>query len=466
MKNNNSIYVFFIFLTVSFWNPLTFYLVYRNSDIYHAKILQALFWGVCLIGVLLAYLISKNKIGKRSRDMIFLFSFIGIFFSILTGVNLLFGLTGKKKVSETKTDQGLMFPPGTKVAYSTPEFSFNVNINSLGLRDTEMQVAKTKPRILCFGDSWTFGWGVDVNYSWPKRLNSLFRENGKSVEVVNCGHPGASPNDYKEYLAKTVPVLKPDVVLIGVLQLDDLAQLGESYPDLYTKGKKEKKVSYISGMSYTMMGFLSASFGNIGALLSSKKEVVLSPKEQWKKSSIDYINELTPFQRLRYETFDDTIRNLFETGNLNPGLLPYYLFFPDRDHVFNDATNPITKYAIGEMKKDFADMKKICDENHATLVFLNLPQNTFIGHKVDCFASEDVMNEFLERNNHIDSIYASVAKELNLPYFQLTAQFKALPDKTSYFFKYDTHPTEKGYNELAKGIYQFLSDNNLPLKNQ
>jgi len=31
---------------------------------------------------------------------------------------------------------------------------------------------------LCFGDSWTYGWGVNVENSWPKKLEQYLLANG------------------------------------------------------------------------------------------------------------------------------------------------------------------------------------------------------------------------------------------------------------------------------------------------
>jgi len=459
MKNSR-IYIFFIVLALTFWNPLTYHFVYKDSEISHAKILNVLLCVFFVFGMVASFLISRNRINQRRRDILLLFSFIGIFYSVLVGINLLIGLKLKRSESVNKSSHGLIFDPGTRMEFKTPEFNYVANINSIGLRDTEIEIAKTKPRILCFGDSWTFGWGVSLDYSWPRQLNSMLRDKGKNVEVINCGHPGTCTTEYKANLKKIVPVLKPDIVIVGVLQLDDLAQLGETYPDQFLNNAPAQKTNYLKGVGYTFLAFLNTSFDNIKTIFTSQKKPVISQKALWVKSTSDYLRSLTPFQRLRYETFYDTVRHLFETGNLNPGLLPYYIVFPDRDFVFNDPTNAETQFAIEQMKKDFAEMKKVCTENNATLIFVNLPQNTFTGHNVECFSFVNVINDYVEHNNHIDSIYASVAKDQNLPYFELTDAFRALPEKTDYFYRYDSHPTQKGCNEIAKGICRFLIDSN------
>lgn len=44
------------------------------------------------------------------------------------------------------------------------------------------------PHILCVGDSWTFGYGLDVDESWPGQLASV-----TGRQVLNLGEPGTSP---------------------------------------------------------------------------------------------------------------------------------------------------------------------------------------------------------------------------------------------------------------------------------
>src|SRR5260370_1297488 len=54
-----------------------------------------------------------------------------------------------------------IFPPGSKVSFRTPEFSYTAEANSMGFRDHEVK-AKAGFRIVALGDSFTYGWGVEL----------------------------------------------------------------------------------------------------------------------------------------------------------------------------------------------------------------------------------------------------------------------------------------------------------------
>ncbi len=156
----------------------------------------------------------------------------------------------------------------------------------------------------------------------------------------------------------------------------------------------------------------------------------------------------------------DSIKYLFETGNLNPGLLNYYVSFTYRTVVFNDPNHSATKLAIKKMNKDIREMKLLCEQHHSKMVFINMPMATFTGHKV-LRTPNDAFNNFFKENNHIDITYQNVAAKNNLPYLELTNHFIELEPKDKYFFRYEGHPNEKGYAEIAKYIANELVEQNL-----
>jgi len=171
-------------------------------------------------------------------------------------------------------------------------------------------------------------------------------------------------------------------------------------------------------------------------------------------SMIENFNHL---QKIRFHALDNTVQSLFKSGNLNPDLLNYYIYFPDRITIFNNSHHPVTKFSIQEMSKDFKEMKDICASYNTEIIFINLPNNNFTGHIVIRTAN-DVLNSYFEKNNNIDSIYRSIAKNNNVPYIELTGHFIHLQNKSDYFFKYDGHPTAKGYAEIARCIGSQLID--------
>lgn len=474
MKPNNKIHIFFIAVALAFWNPLSLYFIYRGTAVTNSKIINLLFWIILFLGIINIILISKDKINKGLKNIVFSFAFAGIVFSVFVLIDSGIGFFLPEENKPSLTTKGLIFEPNSKARYKTVEFDYTAEINSLGLRDREIEIDKgDKYRILCFGDSWTFGWGVNVENSWPKKLEEFLKKKGYDyIEVINCGRGGQYTSSYKKYLGKAVPLLKPDLVLVGVLQSDDLAQL---YENNFNNENNFNKLSLISKLSkvtiqqlilkikFSLKTFLKESFKHFLLLIKSTHSEIVEVKSNWRSSAISMINSFNRLQTLRFNTFDGSAKELFKTGNLNPGLLNYYINFPDRHLIFNDPMNNATLFAITEMKKDFEDMQSICKENSTGLIFINLPINYFTGHEVTRIPIDYYINDYLYYNNKIDSIYRSIAGHVNIPYLELTNRFKQLADKSAYFFKYDGHPNEKGYKEIANGIGKYLINEHLTI---
>lgn len=453
MNTNNKIYSFFIIVALLFWNPISYFLIYGNTPIYPIKAIHVLYWIVFVGGMLSIFLIQKNLFNAKIKNFILIIAFTSILFSAFVIVDRAIGLVSKNEAAQVQKQEWLIFEPNSNARYQTVEFDWVANINSLGLRDREINIEKgDKYRILCFGDSWTFGYGVNVENSWPKKLEQYLLTNGlENIEVINCGRPGQFTGTYKKYMEKIVPLLNPDLVLVGVLQMDDLAQ---PFTNSFTIVQSGPVETFVRKGKSVMVRYLKYSFKNI---LPPSRTIDIT--SGWKKTSTSMISDFKRWQKLRFSTLNDSVQSLFKSGNLDPGSLDYYINFPDRITIFNNQNHPATKFSIQEMNNDIKEMKDICDKNNSNLIFINIPMNYFTGHIVIRTPS-DVLNPYFELNNNVDSIYRSIANANNLPYIEMTDHFIGLQNKSDYLFKYDGHPNEKGYEEIAKYVGQQLIEEN------
>lgn len=393
-------------------------------------------------------------------------AYTGILYAVLVLINNL--ITEKwtsdvPKEFANKKNKGLIFDPHTTLRHTTVEFDYTAYTNNLGLRNKEISpVKKDVYRILCFGDSWTYGWGVNNEKAWPQQLENYLHNAGiKKLEVINCGQPGLYSTEYKEHMRRIIPYLKPDLVLTGVLQSDDLAQLFENNSAFTAEDKDEKPVTTTDKIKFAGMSYLNYSFNRLILLFTKNTaRVTVYNSKDMKAACHAFINKFDYLQKIRFLSFADTIQTLFKTGHLNPGLLRYYIDFPDMAATFNNPKHPFTKLAAKSLQKDLQEMGAVCKENNCRLIIVNLPYNIFVGHKV-IRTPDDCMNMYFENNNKVDSIYRSAAELNNLPYIELTEHFKGLKNKTGYFFLYDGHPNKNGYAEFGNYIGQELIHRNL-----
>lgn len=88
--------------------------------------------------------------------------------------------------------------------------SFTVSTNAMGLRGPALP-PKDGFRILCLGESVTFGWGGTWEESYPSQLARLL-----DVEAINAGIPAMRPHHMARWLQRHARTLNADLILFTV----------------------------------------------------------------------------------------------------------------------------------------------------------------------------------------------------------------------------------------------------------
>jgi lysophospholipase L1-like esterase len=140
-----------------------------------------------------------------------------------------------------------MFTPGQQVVEQPRrELRHRVSINSLGFRGPEIAAVKPEgvTRVLCVGDSFTYGSYVDDDKTLPFQLERTLRDRGDNIEVVNAGVGGTTIVDQLYFLKKSASI-KPDVVLL-VFSENDITDLARNEP-MYVELEKNRKLKSSPG---------------------------------------------------------------------------------------------------------------------------------------------------------------------------------------------------------------------------
>lgn len=98
-------------------------------------------------------------------------------------------------------------------------------INRCQIRDREA-ACDPKPagerRVVCLGDSFTFGWGVPIEKTWVRRVERELRTRDDRVRTINCGASGTLfVDEHWHSLRARFHAFDPDVVVV-TLCLNDL----------------------------------------------------------------------------------------------------------------------------------------------------------------------------------------------------------------------------------------------------
>ncbi len=453
MKGNRYL-ILFVVIVIVMWNPLIFLLLFHD----YPPILSSNIWIFHIAISVSALIALRHIVAPKKTNNIFSNVVISISTSLIVLGSLIlanflmrlsFNSQSASKASTENLD-GLVFQPNSLARYQTVEFNYTVETNSLGLRDIEIDIDKeSRYRILCFGDSWTNGYGVNLEDTYPKQLEKNLHDRGfTNVEVINCGRGGQYSSTYLEAMKRIIPILNPDLVIVGLLQLEDFIQLflysaDESAPVRSSEGNADNLLSLV----------IEASFGQIRKALTSQfKTAPINVRTEWEQSAQEMIRNLNPAERMRFLMLPDSVKSLTVSGDLNPHMVNHYVKFPDLPVLLNNSEMDATKQTSRLLYEDLKEMRLLCDMSATDLIVVNMPLAVFTGHQVVRTPIIETLRDHLQRNNHIDSIYRAVSERNNILYFELTSHFRDLPEKDRYFYRFDGHPNKNGYSEIASSI--------------
>ena len=124
-------------------------------------------------------------------------------------------------VNQASKIPGLIYElkPGAERMLKMGDHTATYKINSVGMRDHEYPLVKGNRifRIVCLGDSVTFGAGVELGQVYPKVLEKLLNTKSDEIryEVLNFGVGGYNTAQEAVALKEKALQYRPDLVLVG-----------------------------------------------------------------------------------------------------------------------------------------------------------------------------------------------------------------------------------------------------------
>ncbi len=116
-------------------------------------------------------------------------------------------------------------------------FTISISQNSSGFRDRERTRDKRpgSMRILCLGDSFTWGWGVEEPAIYTRVLERALEGGDTQIEVANAGVGGYSTDQLLIYLREEALEYSPDLVLYQAARNDIRGNMTTTAEGLYSK---------------------------------------------------------------------------------------------------------------------------------------------------------------------------------------------------------------------------------------
>jgi len=311
---------------------------------------------------------------------------------------------------------GFVNIPGIEGTTVHSDFSMTVRINSKGLRDREFDYKKEKDtyRIGVFGDSFTFGEGVQNNETYPKLLENLLHADdqlntlGKRIEVLNFGIGKTGTSHQYALYRKEGKKYDLDLVIIGFLGANDFS---DNVPGVFTLENGQLKHSPSAYSSIRRM----------------QKIVYYFPFYKWLTAH----SHLANLVRKQATIMDDRWRTTATTKTATGDDLQ-----AENERLAVDITRKLLTEFVRESKQE-----------GAILIMVNLP-----GKEQKPFTAQGKNEPHVLQYNQLES---DLKKMPGLEVVDLTPLFSKLPVEP-YYFRHDGHMTSLGLQLVALEIRNYL----------
>jgi hypothetical protein len=354
--------------------------------------------------------------------------------------------------------------PNTSESYQTPEFTFTATTNSLGIRGRDVDLRR-KPglRVLALGDSFTYGWGVNDAEAWPALVERTLAEKGHPAEILNCGCPGAGVDAYAEVAERLIPVAKPDVVLVAVLQGIDLklADLGTTTNRLYEFKLEERRRSIPRPLARALPNLCE-----LPVRLPARVPEVRTAEENrksWQDAAQWMTRKLTPHEAQYLDNHvDPSVREMFDRGDINPWEVYFALKYPDYVSFTLHPDQPEVQKAVDTMARQLRRIREAAAASGAKVAVLSVPPAWYFSEKA--LRAKRLVGYRLDDNAvgsaAPDEMIRSASESAGLEFHSFNERFLTIGEGEKWYFPYDGMYDTNGHAifaaEVAKTVLRIL----------
>jgi lysophospholipase L1-like esterase len=347
----------------------------------------------------------------------------------------------------------LVFPPDSEFGFERGEFAYTARINNLGLR--ERPVSENAPglfRIAAFGDSFTYGEGVAAEETWLRQAEKLLREKGHNVETINCGKPGAGPDEYARIARSAIPVLKPDLVIIAMLQGDDVPGC---YNGVYSFAAD--RLAGIVRRIYpnTVRAIRNIRYAAAHENLAIRDAFTNKPAQMQyndRQSARQILEAAAPEQRARYDALEEDVRNMFLDGMLNPFLISVTMNAPDSLVASADPGHPFFRPAIERCAAFLHEIAELARSYGAEAITVSVPYGAYVNEESNRNLRRigfETPPELLSAEGP-DLAIREAAEMADMPFITVTDGFRGAKSETGLYYLLDGHFTAQGHALFAR----------------
>jgi hypothetical protein len=306
----------------------------------------------------------------------------------------------------------------------TSEFVMRISINSRGLRDREIAYVKPRDvfRIGLFGDSFTFGEGVQNDETYPKILEQLLNHarspnsQAKTIEVLNFGIGKTGTSHQLALYQKEGTKYQLDLVVLGFFA-------GNDFSDNW------------SGVFYLRGDSLVHQAGTYSRIRKIQRVLYAIPGYKWAATHSHLVNLF----RKAATIIDDRARTR-TAASLN--------------ELRAEGSPDSSVQKVRLTVRLIEEFDRQARAHGSAFVLLNLPKR---GQRAgSAYGVNEPSPPYVLQ---CDRLLASL-REKQIRTLDLVPLFSTLPESTHYFVQ-DGHMTKLGYQAVARSLSQYLLENAL-----
>lgn len=338
--------------------------------------------------------------------------------------------------------------PGKNCTDRNQEFDVVYQINSLGLRDT--QISQEKPpntiRLLFLGDSFTYGTGVNLERSFVKKVESNLNENftSQNFQAINTGVSAYTTINEYLYLKTKGINLSPDIVLVALNMTDFVEQK-----------------SYLKNASINEDGEVISIYQETKKYVPENFDIIL------RENSFIYnifLKKQEDLVRLKGKVI------AFVQGQPQPAYTKQSSDFtpgdPERD-IFAITRNIDSQQfdiLFDPVAQELLNIKKVLDSQKIPMVLIIIPN----GHQVgpNQWIKGRAIRKLIDSNypDKVQDKLEEFAKQNDINFIDTTKPLRNFAQKNpneKLYFDFDGHFSPLGHALVAEYISNKLIENNL-----
>lgn len=315
-------------------------------------------------------------------------------------------------------------------------------VSSQGLRDKVYGPKQPgEYRILMLGDSFTVGVGLKYKETIPRVLERLLPSTiaGKRVEVINAGVRSYGPWQELDLFREIAPVIEPDLVILQVLLLNDIADTLLQV-DKYPQAHYFQQTRDFLNFKYTQNAILRWHQWLCGESMLYR--------QLWnsKNADFDIVRVLSTLRFLRTKSGPQVQESVDRPFWLEVNLREWY---------------PELFEGWDLMKKDVEAIRNEAARMGADFVAYAIPTPSCVVPEWWGWAVPEENRALYEPGKEI-RIVEEFFQEAQITYVPLSSAMKEVSGPETFFFPYDGHFSSAGARFTANVLAAYLKTSYFP----